>query len=407
MNITEIIDKKSLGISLTNGELFYAFNGYLKGSVPDYQMSTLLMAIKINGMDYNEIFDLTEIFLGSGEMLELEDIPNTVDKHSTGGVGDKTTLIIGPLASACGVNIPKMSGRGLGHTGGTIDKLESIPGFRTNLDKKEFIDLVKKNGFAVCSQNKSLVPMDGVIYALRDVTGTTNSIPLIAVSIMSKKIACGAQNILIDIKVGKGALIKNQKEENELSKIMVQIGNHYNRNVKTMITKMDSPLGVAIGNSLEVMEAKEILEGKRVNDLSKLCLDLASEMVSMGKKISKKMALKEVNNALNSGEAYKKFLDFVKSQGGNIDKLAISDKKQYILSIKSGTIKNIDALRFGELSLSLGAGRINKQDKINPKVGIILNKFVGDKVKTGDVLCTLYVDKDYEQSDITTYFDIR
>lgn len=407
MNITEIIDKKSLGISLTNGELFYAFNGYLKGSVPDYQMSTLLMAIKINGMDYNEIFDLTEIFLGSGEMLELEDIPNTVDKHSTGGVGDKTTLIIGPLASACGVNIPKMSGRGLGHTGGTIDKLESIPGFRTNLDKKEFIDLVKKNGFAVCSQNKSLVPMDGVIYALRDVTGTTNSIPLIAVSIMSKKIACGAQNILIDIKVGKGALIKNQKEANELSKIMVQIGNHYNRNVKTMITKMDSPLGVAIGNSLEVMEAKEILEGKRVNDLSKLCLDLASEMVSMGKKISKKMALKEVNNALNSGEAYKKFLDFVKSQGGNIDKLAISDKKQYILSIKSGTIKNIDALRFGELSLSLGAGRINKQDKINPKVGIILNKFVGDKVKTGDVLCTLYVDKDYEQSDITTYFDIR
>jgi len=406
MNIIEIINKKSLGKELTNEELSYAFNNYLKKEIPDYQMSTLLMAIKIKGLSEKEIFYLTDVFIKSGDVLNL-DLPHTVDKHSTGGVGDKTSLIVLPLAACCGVYIPKMSGRGLGHTGGTIDKLESIKGFRTNLAEQEFINLVKKNGFAISSQTNKLAPMDSVIYALRDITGTTNSVPLIAISIMSKKIACGAKNILIDIKLGNGALIKTMKEAKALSSIMIKIGNYYNRRVKTLITDMNTPLGYTIGNALEVMEAIEILQNKRTNNLSKLCLNLAAKMVAMGLNIPYSKAYQKVLKALKSGAAYQKFEEFVRSQGGDLKSLKVSTKKQYILSVKSGKMTAIDALKFGELSLILGAGRATKNARIDHSVGIVLNKKLGDKIKIGDLLCTLYIKDDNIKEDITKYFVIK
>ncbi len=406
MNIIEIINKKSLGKILTKEELSWAFNSYLKKDIPDYQMSALLMVIKIKGLNDEEILNLTDIFIKSGDVLNL-DLPHTVDKHSTGGVGDKTSLIALPLAACCGVHIPKMSGRGLGHTGGTIDKLESIKGFRTNLDEQEFISLIKKNGLAIASQTNKLVPMDSVIYALRDITGTTSSVPLIAISIMSKKIACGAKNILIDIKLGNGALIKTKKEAKELSRIMIKIGKYYNRSVKTIITDMNTPLGCAIGNTLEVLETVEILQNKRVNNLSKLSVTLAAKMVAMGLNITYSKALGKVLKALKSGEAYQKFTELVRNQGGDLKSLKTSSKKQYILSIKAGKLEAIDALKFGELALELGAGRKTKNARIDHSVGIILNKKLGDKIKIGDLLCTLYIKDDNVKDDITKYFTIK
>ncbi len=407
MDLTDIILKKENKKALSKEELYKAFNGYLKGTVSDEEMTKLLKAIMTKGMNLEEILNLTDIFIHSGIILDLKDIPNTIDKHSTGGVGDKTTLIIGPLAAACGVYVPKMSGRGLGHTGGTIDKLESFKGFKTDISTVNFVALVKKNGFAVCSQNKLLVPMDAKVYALRDVTGTTNSIPLIAVSVMSKKIACGAKNILIDVKYGKGALVKTKKEARKLAKIMCLIGKEYYVPVKTEISDMNNPLGNTIGNALEVEEAINVLNNKVDNDLTELCLELASEMVSMAKKIPKRKALKEVTTALINKEAYKKFCVFVSDQGGDIASLKISSKKQFILSLKSGKIKGIDALKMGELSVNLGAGRKTKGESIDHSVGIYLNKKVGDKVKIGDLLCTLYLKENNITEDITSYFDVR
>ncbi|HOP65657.1 MAG TPA: thymidine phosphorylase [Bacilli bacterium] len=406
MNIIDIINKKSLGESLTKEELSYAFNSYLKKEIPDCQMSSLLMAIKIKGLNYQETLDLTDIFINSGDVLDLG-LPNTVDKHSTGGIGDKTTLVVLPLAACCGVYIPKMSGRGLGYTGGTTDKLESIKGFKTNLEEKEFIKLVKKNGLAICSQTANLVPMDKVIYALRDITATTNSVPLIAISIMSKKIACGAKSILIDIKYGKGALIKDKKEAKELSNLMIKIGKYYKKNVKTIISDMNNPLGDTIGNSLEVIEAIEVLKNKRNNYFKKFCLEIAANLVSLGKDISYREAFNEVNEALISGKAYKKFETMIKAQGGDLKCIEVSPKKQYILSLKTGKLKGIDALEFGKLSLELGAGRKEKNAKINHTVGIVFNKKIGDKIKKGDLLCTLYIKNNNIQKDITKYFDIK
>lgn len=406
MNINEIINKKNLGKELSNEELAFTFNNYLKKVISDKQMGSLLMAIKNNGLNNKETFALTDIFIKSGDVINL-DLPNTVDKHSTGGVGDKTTLVVLPLAASCGIYIPKMSGRGLGYTGGTIDKLESIKGFKTNLTEAAFIKLIKQNGLAISSQTDNLVPMDKVIYALRDVTNTTESIPLIAVSIMSKKIACGAKNILIDIKVGKGALIKTKKEALNLSKLMIKIGKYYHRYVKTSINDMNNPLGYTIGNALEVMEAIEVLKNKKTTKFSEFCVDLATEMVSIGKKISKRLAKKEVLDALTSGKAYQKFEDMVRSQGGDLSFLKISPKKQYILSIKAGKLRAIDALKFGELSMRLGAGRVKKDDKIDHSVGVVLNKQIGDKIKIGDLLCTLYIKDNNITEDITKYFLIK
>lgn len=395
MNIIEIIEKKKNGEVLTNDELKFAFYGYLEDKIPDYQMSSLLMAICLKGMNTEETFALTDLFLHSGDVLDLSSLKGPkADKHSTGGVGDKTTMIIGPMVASCGVMVPKMSGRGLGHTGGTIDKLESIPSFRTNLTEEEFIAQVEDIGFAVTAQTKNLTPLDKKIYALRDVTGTTESIPLIASSIMSKKIAGGADCIVIDVKVGKGALIKTMPDAVKLSQLMEAIGAFYQRKVRTVITPMDTPLGRCVGNRLEVLEAIDLLNGKGDENLRNLCIQLASHMVSMAKEIDYDEAKKEVLESLEDGRAYQKFLGFVKKQGGKLESLSIDARKWEIHSSQDGVIEAIDALQIGELAVSLGAGRLNKEDVIDPCAGIVLNCKVGDSVSKGDILATLYSNKD-------------
>lgn len=395
MNIIEIIEKKKNGEVLTKDELKFAFYGYLEDKIPDYQMSSLLMAICLKGMNTEETFALTDLFLHSGDVLDLSSLKGPkADKHSTGGVGDKTTMIIGPMVASCGVMVPKMSGRGLGHTGGTIDKLESIPSFRTNLTEEEFIAQVEDIGFAVTAQTKNLTPLDKKIYALRDVTGTTESIPLIASSIMSKKIAGGADCIVIDVKVGKGALIKTMPDAVKLSQLIEAIGAFYQRKVRTVITPMDTPLGRCVGNRLEVLEAIDLLNGKGDENLRNLCIQLASHMVSMAKEIDYDEAKKEVLESLEDGRAYQKFLEFVKKQGGKLESLSIDARKWEIHSSQDGVIEAIDALQIGELAVSLGAGRLNKEDVIDPCAGIVLNCKVGDSVSKGDILATLYSNKD-------------
>lgn len=407
MNLIEIIDKKRLGKCLTYDELKFFFEGYLNGSITDYQMSSLLMAICIQGMQDQEIFDLTEIFINSGDILDLSQIDGvTVDKHSTGGVGDKTTLIVGPIVASLGLKVPKMSGRGLGFTGGTIDKLESIPGFRVNLTEEEFIKQINEVGFAVTSQTANLAPLDKKVYALRDVTGTVESIPLIAVSIMSKKIASGAKNIMIDIKVGKGALIKNKDDAVEISRIMKRIGQMYGRRVETMITYMDIPLGEAIGNAVEVIEVMRILRGEENNYLVALSKALASKMVSMGKDITINEAMKQVEDVIKNRKAYNKFVEMVEAQGGDLSKIERSHYIQKVFARKEGHIVDMNAYKFGMLSLELGGGRKTKDDKIAPDVGIVFNKKIGDNVKEGDLLCTLCLrdSNPYVKEDIESFY---
>ena len=406
MNTVEIINKKRIKEELTKEELDYIFNGYLNGIVKDYQMSSLLMAICINGMNDREIFDLVDIFIKSGDVLDLSMIPGVkVDKHSTGGVGDKVTLIIGPIVSSCNVPVAKMSGRGLGHTGGTIDKLESIKGFNVNLTEEEFIKQVKDINLVVTGQTKNLCPMDKVIYALRDVTGTVESIPLIAASIMSKKIAGGADKILLDVKVGDGALMKTIPDAESLANIMGRIGKFYGKEVVCEITDMNTPLGDAIGNALEVIEAMDVLKGK-VGPLRDLCVLESAKMVSMAKEISIEDAKIMVLDALDSGRAYDKFLEFVKAQGGDITSLRVSDKTIDVKSEKQGTLTKIKTLALGNLSVSLGAGRLRKEDSIDYTVGIVLKKHINDHVNIGDVLCTLYVNKDIKVN-CQDYFEIE
>lgn len=393
--ILDIINKKRLGKELSYEELDFFFNGYLDGKVADYQMSSLLMAICINGMTDEEIYALTKIFIDSGDVLDFSDIPGIkVDKHSTGGIGDKTTLVIAPIAAACGVPIIKMSGRGLGYTGGTIDKLESIPGYRIDLTDEEIIKQVHEIGIVVTGQTGDLVPMDKVIYALRDVTSTVSSIPLIASSIMSKKIASGADKIIIDIKVGNGALLQTKEDAKKLSSLMKKIGSFYNREVHTIISDMNAPLGYAVGNSLEVLEAIDVLKGKeKDNHFVDLCIELASDIVSMGKNISIEEARELVLDAIDSKKAYKKFLELVEYQHGDIKGIKVSEKTYKIKAEKSGTIKKINALEVGKLSLNLGAGKVSIKDKIDYTVGVKLNFEVGDVVDKGDVLATIYYNK--------------
>ena len=318
--ILDIISKKANKYELTKEELETIFMGYLKGEVKDYQMSAFLMAICINDMSDSEIFALTDIFIKSGDVLDLSFIDAIkVDKHSTGGVGDKTTLIIAPIVASCNVPVIKMSGRGLGYTGGTIDKLESIPGFTVDLTEEEIKKQAKEIGLVITSQTKDLAPLDKKVYALRDVTATTNSIPLIASSIMSKKIAGGADKIVIDIKVGNGALIKTKEEAERLSSLLIKIGTYYQKEVRTVISDMNRPLGHNIGNKLEVMEALDVLKGNTKGNLLDLSLTLASKMVSLGKGISEDKAMVEVKENLQNGKALDKFLEFVKYQHGNID----------------------------------------------------------------------------------------
>lgn len=407
--ILEIINKKRLGQELSYKELDYFFNGYLDGEIADYQMSSLLMAICINGMTDEEIFALTKIFIDSGDVLDFSDIPGIkVDKHSTGGIGDKTTLVIAPIVASLGVPVVKMSGRGLGYTGGTIDKLESIPGFRIDLSDQEIIKQVHEIGVVVTGQTADLVPMDKVIYALRDVTGTVSSIPLIASSVMSKKIASGADKILIDIKVGNGALLQTKEDAKKLSELMIKIGEVYNREVRTVISDMNAPLGKCIGNSLEVLEAIDVLKGKETgNNFSDLCLELATDMVSMGKEISKREAHNLVLEVIENGAAYNKFLEMVSLQKGDISGIKVSEHMRKIKASTDGVIKKINALELGKLSLGLGAGKVTKEDKIDYTVGIKLNKLIGDSVKKGDVLATLYVNKSIPDFEIEKIFKIN
>ncbi len=408
MTIIDIINKKRLKKELTREEITFAVNGYVSGDIEDYQMSSLLMAIVLNGMTDRETIDLTDVMINSGDVLDLSKIDGIiVDKHSTGGVGDKVTLVLGPLLSSLGIKIAKMSGRGLGHTGGTIDKLESIKGFSTKLSEEEFISQVNKINIALVSQTSNLVPADKKIYALRDVTGTVESIPLIASSIMSKKIASGADIIMIDVKVGNGALMKNIDDARHLAKLMVKIGASYRKPTICLLTNMEEPLGYAIGNALEVREAIDTLKGSGPSDLLEVVMTLSSIIIGAVKKIPNNEAKNLLFKQINNGEAYKKFEELVEAQGGDINDIKISDKVFSIKSDKSGYINKIDALRLGEIAKQIGAGRNTLDDEIDYEVGLVLNKKVGDKVEKGEELVKVYLkDKDVSMGDILSCFEI-
>lgn len=388
MNMLDIITKKKNKEVLTHEELYYAFNGYLNKEIPDYQMTSLLMAIVINGLTFEETFDLTKIFIDSGETFKFD--KKVCDKHSTGGIGDTVTLVAIPILGALNIPVVKMSGRGLGITGGTIDKLESIPGFNVNLTKEDYYNNLEKIGIVVGTQTNDLVPLDKVIYALRDVSGTTESIPLIASSIMSKKIACGADYILIDVKWGSGALVKTKKNAEVLSNYLIEIGKRFNRQVKTIISDMNEPLSTCIGNALEVEEAINVLKGEK-NKLRETSLEVAGNLASMYLNISYEEAYNRASEVLDNNKAYEMFKTWISNQGGDLSKLKISDKVILIKSNQDGIISHINALKVGELSVKLGAGRITKDSKIDYSVGIKLLKQSGDLVKKGDILAKLYV----------------
>lgn len=388
MNMLDIITKKKNKEVLTHEELYYAFNGYLNKEIPDYQMTSLLMAIVINGLTFEETFDLTKIFIDSGETFKFD--KKVCDKHSTGGIGDTVTLVAIPILGALNIPVVKMSGRGLGITGGTIDKLESIPGFNVNLTKEDYYNNLDKIGIVVGAQTNDLVPLDKVIYALRDVSGTTESIPLIASSIMSKKIACGADYILIDVKWGSGALVKTKKDAEVLSNYLIEIGKRFNRQVKTIISDMNEPLSTCIGNALEVEEAINVLKGEK-NKLRETSLEVAGNLASMYLNISYEEAYNRASEVLDNNKAYEMFKTWISNQGGDLSKLKISDKVILIKSNQDGIISHINALKVGELSVKLGAGRITKDSKIDYSVGIKLLKQSGDLVKKGDILAKLYV----------------
>ncbi len=404
----EIIDKKRLGCILTKEEIEYVIKEYTNGNIPDYQMSALLMAICINGMTEEETIYLTDSFINSGEIIDTSNIKGKiVDKHSTGGVGDKTTLVLAPLLATLGYKVLKMSGRGLGFTGGTIDKLESISGYQVEEPFEKVEDEINKIGLAVISQTKNLVPADKKIYALRDVTSTVSSIPLIASSIMSKKIASGASTIVIDVKVGNGALIKTIDDARKLAKLMIKIGNNYQKKIICVLTNMDEPLGLAIGNSNEVLEAIDSLNGKGPKDLMELVKVLASEIIMANENISLDEAYKKIDEKINNREAYNKFLEMVEYQGGDIKTIKLSKRIFSIKTDKEGFINSIDALKLGELVKKMGGGRLEKNDSINHEVGINLSVKVGDFVKQNDELMRIYLgDKDISFRELNGIFKI-
>lgn len=406
MNIIDIILKKKNKEELTEEEIKYVVEGFTNGSICDYQMSSLLMAITINDMTDNEVIYLTKYMMLSGNTIDLSFLDNVVDKHSTGGVGDKTTLIIAPIVAACSCKVAKMSGKGLGYTGGTIDKLESIPGFRTNLSKDEFIHEIEDIGMAITSQTDDVALADKKIYALRDVTGTTESIPLIASSIMSKKIASGSKKLVIDLKVGEGALVKGIESARRLGNLMIKIGKENGMEVICLLTNMNIPLGNNVGNSLEVLEAINTLYYNKESNLQKLCISLASYMVSLGRNISYEEANNMVLDVIRSKKAYNKFLEFVLYQHGDITKLPKSNKIYEVKSDISGYLTDISSLEIAKLSMHLGAGRQNKDDKIDYSAGIIINKNINDYVNINDTILTLYTNKDVPLFDKNKLFKI-
>ena len=408
MNIIDIIVKKKNKEILTEEEINYAINSYLDGTIKDYQMSSLLMAIVLNGMTLEETYYLTKVMLNSGDKNDLSDIDGyVIDKHSTGGVGDKTTLILGPILASMGLKMAKMSGRGLGHTGGTIDKLESIKGFRVELSKEEFINEVNEIGMSVISQSGNIVPADKKLYQLRDITGTTESIPLIASSIMSKKIASGSKNIIIDLKVGNGALMKDLDSARSLAHYMIEIGKRFDRNVICVLTNMSEPLGKNIGNGLEVIENINYLNGKQSRDLKELITTLVCIAMKQTIGLNEEESVKLMNEKIDSGEALDKFKKFVDVQGGDIDNIEVSSKMLQINSSKEGFLKSINTLKLGEIVRNLGAGRFSKEDEIDYGVGIILNKKVGDLIMPGEELLKIYYNKkDIRIDELLSCFEI-
>jgi len=398
MRTVDLIQRKRDGEELAPEEIEFLVEGYTSGDIPDYQMSSFLMATYFSGMSDREVGRLTECMLRSGDTVDLSSVPGVkVDKHSTGGVGDKTSFIVAPLAAAAGVVVPMMSGRALGHTGGTLDKLEAIPGFRTDLTADEFRKQLSELGLAFIGQTDQLAPADRKLYALRDVTGTVESIPLISSSIMSKKLAEGVDALILDVKVGSGAFMKKQVDARRLAQMMVAIGRRMDKKVRALITDMNQPLGFAIGNALEIMEASQTLQNAGPDDLTKLSLELAAHMIHLGKKAATlEEARRTAEKHLVDGSAYRKFKQVVQAQGGNaqaLDRFELlpnATGMREITSPRAGYVTSIDAEGIGVASNMIGAGRDKKEDAIDPAVGIILEVKVGEKVDAGSVLCRLY-----------------
>ena len=397
----DLIMKKRSGDALTKDELTYMVSEYTNGNIPDYQMSAMLMAIYFQGMSDEETAILTDCMAHSGDMVDLSAIEGIkVDKHSTGGVGDKTTLIISPIVASCGVKVAKMSGRGLGHTGGTVDKMESIKGLQTSLPEEEFFSIVNKVGMSVIGQSGNLAPADKKMYALRDVTATVESIPLIAASIMSKKLAAGSDCILLDVKTGSGAFMKTVEDSIALAKKMVAIGEHNNRRSVALITDMDSPLGNYIGNSLEVKEAIATLKGDGPADLTEVCVQLATNMLYLGQKGSIEECKKQVEEAISSGKAIEKLAEFVQAQGGDAEMIRnpelfeVATIEYEVKAEKSGFVNHMNTEQIGIASVVLGAGRETKESEIDYSAGIKMVKKYGDFVEKGDVLGVLYTNKE-------------
>lgn len=400
MRAVDIIIKKRQGLVLDEAEIRYLVEGYVKGSIPDYQISAFLMTVFFKGMTPQETAVLTAAMLNSGETVDLSGLPGIkIDKHSTGGVGDKVSLILAPVAAALGITVPMMAGRGLGHTGGTLDKLESIPGYSTRLREAEFKDILLKTGFAITGQTEKIVPADKKMYALRDVSGTVESIPLITASIMSKKCAEGADGFVFDVKCGSGAFMKSLADARLLADSLVNLGRELGRDVKAVITDMNCPLGRTVGNFLEIIEAGQCLQGRGPDDLMEITLRLGGWMLVIGgmeKDID--TAVARCHEVISNGTAWQKFLENVSAQGGNT--AAVIDPtegpaascRQDLISPSGGYIKSIDAYKTGLASVLLGAGRARKEDPVSPGAGIILQKKPGQEVKKGDVLCTMFCD---------------
>ncbi len=412
MRIYDIIQKKRDKELLLDDEIHFAVNGFTNGEIPDYQMSALLMAIFLNGMDKREQSTLTMSMMASGEIVDLSMFGDmTADKHSTGGVGDKTTLIVAPIVASLGGKVAKMSGRGLGHTGGTVDKLESIPGFKTTLTRDEFIGQVRSTGIAVIGQSGHIAPADKKIYALRDVTATVDSIPLIASSIMSKKLASGSKNIVLDVKTGSGAFMKTIDQSRKLAEAMVEIGKSCNRNMSALITNMDVPLGAAVGNALEVLEAVEVLSGKGSADLETVCKELSARMLCLCHHWTIDESMSHVNNAIKSGKALAKFREWIKAQGG--DDVFIDDAKALGASpvalpyktAQSGYITHMNAELIGKAASVLGAGREKTGDSIDHNAGIILIRKTGEYCKKDETIAIFHTSKEELIKSAADYMD--
>lgn len=397
MRMVDLIEMKRDGKPLSKQEIRFIIKGYVQGDIPDYQMSAWAMAVYFQGMSLEETAELTLTMAKSGDQLDLSTLGGRfVDKHSTGGVGDKTTLLLGPMVAACGVPVAKMSGRGLGHTGGTIDKLSSVPGFRVELTEEEFLAQVKKIGLSIIAQTGNLVPADKKLYALRDVTGTVSSIPLIASSVMSKKIAAGAQGIVLDVKYGSGAFMKTVEDARRLARTMVDIGKALGRQTIAVLSSMNQPLGRAVGNSLEILEVADALQGKGPDDLMDVCLELGAWMLVAGDAVPNvEEGKKCLCHSLESGAAWNKFLDFLTEQGG--DAQAVADRRLRvapwnlpILAYESGYVQPFDAHKIGILAMTLGAGRVTKDSPIDMGTGVLLVKKAGEWVEAGEPILQLY-----------------